>query len=91
MQHSTPTRIICNDGLQLVGGYDEDRSNQHKIYLLGHIHFTWRSNIREAFLFIDGKWTRYIGTPNVYDHYIQNGGQLWPDAVMQAVFSDDLC
>lgn len=90
MQHSTPTRIICNDGLQLVGGYDEDRSNQHKIYLLGHIHFTWRSNIREAFLFIDGKWTRYIGTPNVYDHYIQNGGQLWPDAVMQAVFSDDL-
>lgn len=87
MQHSNLVRIICKDGLHLTGGYDEDRSNRHKIYLLGHIHFTWIRNIREAFLLRDGKWSRYLGEPNFYDHYIQNGGQLWPELVFKAVFN----
>ena len=82
------TRIICNDGLQYVGAYDSRRSNSHRVYLLGHMHYTWRRNIREMFEYKD-RWYRVMGNRNIYDNYIETGGLTHPSTFFNVLYSDD--
>jgi len=90
MEHDKLIRIICKDGLTLVGGYDEDHSNKYKISLIGHLRHVWRRNIHEAFVQNSGIWSRTMCNTSVYDAYIKTGGQLWPGPVLEAIYSSDL-
>ena len=78
MEHDKLIRIICKDGLALIGSYDGNNSNNHQISLIGHTRYTWRRNIREAFVQNSGLWSRTMGKTSIYDVYIKSGGQQWP-------------
>ena len=90
MYHHQPLRIICNDGLAYIGSFDTDRSNPHRIFMLGHIHPIWRQCISDIFTYDGTKWCREMGEPTAYDEYLKSGGDCWPRVFFHILYSDDL-
>jgi hypothetical protein len=89
-QKAMTTRIICTDGLKWVGYYDARRSNSHRVYLKGHMHYVWRRKIQDMFVFKDEQWRRTMGEITVYDTYIESGGDKWPSKFFEIIYSDDI-
>ena len=83
-------RIVCSDGLTWVGDYDARRSNSHRVYLKGHIHYVWRRKIQDIFVFKDERWRRTMGEITAYDTYIEQGGDKWPSEFFNILYSDDI-
>lgn len=71
-------RVVCKDGLTYVGDLDRHRSNEYRIYLLGHQHCIWKSAMNDVFVFRRKKWHRILGYVCAYDTYIAAGGDKWP-------------
>lgn len=71
-------RVVCKDGLTYVGDLDRRRSNEYRIYLLGHQHCIWKSAMNDMFVFRRKKWRRILGYVCAYDTYIAAGGDKWP-------------
>ena len=84
------TRVICKDGLVYVGTVDDRRSNAYKLYLLGHTHYIWKSNISDMFDWTGFLWIRVHGHPSCYDEYIARGGLLWPREFFDILMSNDI-
>jgi len=64
------------------------KSNSHRVYLVGHMHYIWRRNIREMFEYKD-RWYRVMGNRNIYDNYIETGGLIHPSTFFNVLYSDD--
>lgn len=79
MLHSRLTRIIDLDGMRYIGGYDTFKSDEWRVYFLGHMRFFYRRQIVDMFEFENDKWQRVTGTPNIYDIYLEAGGVCWPE------------
>lgn len=90
MEHASLVRIIWKDKRIIIGGYNSRLSTTYKIFLLGHSHYYWRREIRDAFVFREERWHRVIGDRTVYDDYIENGGTEWPGTFFKILYSKDL-
>jgi hypothetical protein len=83
-------RIICKDGLKYTGLKDKKSSNLYKLYLKGHMHHIWYRNITDIFILTHDIWKRTRGPVTLYDTYIKNGGDVWPDEFFDIIYSNDL-
>ena len=90
MEHASLVRIIFKDERIIIGGYNTRRSTTYKVFLLGHSHYYWRRDIRNAFVFREERWHRVIGDRTVYDDYIENSGTEWPGTFFNILYSKDL-
>jgi len=90
MEHASLVRIIFKDERKIIGGYSHHRSNTYKVFLLGHSHYYWRRDIRDAFVFKGERWHRVIGDRTVYDSYIEKGGTEWPETFFNILYSNDI-
>lgn len=79
MQHARLVRIIDSEGRGYVGGYDSVNSDQWRVYLLGHERFFYRRQIVDLFERRHETWQRVSGSRNIYDTYLEAGGEDWPD------------
>jgi len=84
------TRVICHDGLAYIGDVDVTRSNEYKLFLLGHMRFVWKRNISDMFEWDGNRWLRVHGHPTYYDDYLARGGTMWPGEFYKIVMQDDI-
>ena len=90
MQHGLLLRIIFRDGLKEIGAYNAYRSTQYYLALAGFQRRFYKDNIVEIFAFEGQRWSRKKGNESVYDQYIQNGGEEWPNTFFEALYTNDI-
>jgi len=83
------TRIVCKDGLTYSGDCVRRRTDNYRVYLLGHSMHIWRRSIQDLFEF-DGRWRRVMGDVSAYDSHIAAGGTLWPGEFFRILYSNDI-